>query len=67
MALSPEYSSDMPKISVEVAAELLDDIDKHVGEDGSRQPERGYPRLGTKDPYMLDDIDKRQGRLDDDQ
>ncbi|AJF25782.1 ribbon-helix-helix domain-containing protein [Haloarcula sp. KBTZ06] len=58
----------MPKISVEVPAELLDDIDKHVGEDGKFVNRSEAIRASVRKTLdMLDDIDERQGRLDDDQ
>ena len=58
----------MPKISVEVPAELLDDIDKHVGEDGKFVNRSEAIRASVRKTLdILDDIDERQGRLDDDQ
>ncbi|AUG46099.1 CopG family transcriptional regulator [Haloarcula taiwanensis] len=58
----------MPKISVEVPAELLNDIDKHVGEDGKFVNRSEAIRASVRKTLdMLDDIDERQGRLDDDQ
>ncbi|EMA09452.1 MULTISPECIES: ribbon-helix-helix domain-containing protein [Haloarcula] len=58
----------MPKISVEVPAELLNDIDKHVGEDGKFVNRSEAIRASVRKTLdMLDDIDERQGRLDDEQ
>ena len=58
----------MPKISVEVPAELLDDIDKHVGEDGKFVNRSEAIRASVRKTLdILDDIDERQGRLDDEQ
>jgi Arc/MetJ-type ribon-helix-helix transcriptional regulator len=58
----------MPKISVEVPAELLDDIDKHVGEDGKFVNRSEAIRASVRKTLdVLDDIDERQGRLEDDQ
>ncbi|AHB64594.1 MULTISPECIES: ribbon-helix-helix domain-containing protein [Haloarcula] len=58
----------MPKISVEVPAELLNDIDKHVGEDGKFVNRSEAIRASVRKTLdVLDDIDERQGRLDDDQ
>ncbi|MGB9930376.1 ribbon-helix-helix domain-containing protein [Haloarcula amylolytica] len=58
----------MPKISVEVPAELLNDLDKHVGEDGKFVNRSEAIRASVRKTLdMLDDIDERQGRLDDEQ
>jgi len=56
----------MPKISVEVPAELLDDLDDHVGEEGKFVNRSEAIRASIRKTLdMLDDIDDRQGRLDD--
>jgi len=56
----------MPKISVEVPAELLADLDDHVGEDGKFVNRSEAIRASVRKTLdMLDDIDERQGRLDD--
>jgi Arc/MetJ-type ribon-helix-helix transcriptional regulator len=56
----------MPKISVEVPAELLDDLDDHVGEDGKFVNRSEAIRASIRKTLdVLDDIDARQGRLDD--
>ena len=58
----------MPKISVEVPAELLADLDDHVGEDGKFVNRSEAIRASIRKTLdMLDDIDQRQGRLDDEQ
>jgi Arc/MetJ-type ribon-helix-helix transcriptional regulator len=58
----------MPKISVEVPAELLSDLDGHVGEDGKFVNRSEAIRASVRKTLdMLDDIDQRQGRLDDEQ
>ena len=58
----------MPKISVEVPAELLDDLDDHVGEEGKFVNRSEAIRASIRKTLdMLDDIDARQGRLDDEQ
>ncbi|ELZ29187.1 hypothetical protein C475_03184 [Halosimplex carlsbadense 2-9-1] len=55
----------MPKISVEVPQELLDDMDEHVGEDGKFVNRSEAIRASMRKTLdMLDDIDARQGRLD---
>ena len=58
----------MPKISVEVPAELLADLDDHVGEDGKFVNRSEAIRASVRKTLdILDDIDERQGRLDDEQ
>jgi len=58
----------MPKISVEVPAELLDDLDDHVGEEGKFVNRSEAIRASIRKTLdILDDIDERQGRLDDEQ
>ncbi|MEF8787148.1 MAG: type II toxin-antitoxin system ParD family antitoxin [Haloarculaceae archaeon] len=58
----------MPKISVEVPEELLTDLDGHVGEDGKFVNRSEAIRASIRKTLdMLDDIDARQGRLDDEQ
>lgn len=60
------YYSDMPKISVEVPAELLQDLDDHVGEDGKFVNRSEAIRASIRKTLdLLDEIDQRQGRLDD--
>ena len=54
----------MPKISVEVPAELLDDLDDHVGGDGKFVNRSEAIRASVRKTLdILDDIDDRQGRL----
>jgi Arc/MetJ-type ribon-helix-helix transcriptional regulator len=58
----------MPKISVEVPEELLTDLDGHVGEDGKFVNRSEAIRASIRKTLdVLDDIDARQGRLDDEQ
>jgi Arc/MetJ-type ribon-helix-helix transcriptional regulator len=57
----------MPKISVEVPRELLDDLDRHVGEDGKFVNRSEAIRASVRKTLdMLDEIDERHGRLDED-
>jgi Arc/MetJ-type ribon-helix-helix transcriptional regulator len=57
----------MPKISVEVPAELLADLDEHVGEDGKFVNRSEAIRASIRKTLdSLDEIDQRHGRLDDD-
>ena len=57
----------MPKISVEVPQELLDDLDEHVGEDGKFVNRSEAIRASIRKTLdMLDDIDERHGRLEND-
>jgi len=56
----------MPKISVEMPAELLADLDEHVGEDGKFVNRSEAIRASVRKTLdLLDDIDQRHGRLDD--
>jgi Arc/MetJ-type ribon-helix-helix transcriptional regulator len=55
----------MPKISVEVPAELLADLDDHVGEEGKFVNRSEAIRASIRKTLdQLDEIDARQGRLD---
>jgi len=56
----------MPKISVEVPQELLDDLDKHVGEEGKFVNRSEAIRASVRKTLdLLDEIDARHDRLDD--
>ncbi|MCH7662224.1 MAG: type II toxin-antitoxin system ParD family antitoxin [Euryarchaeota archaeon] len=56
----------MPKISVEVPQELLDDLDDHVGENGKFVNRSEAIRASVRKTLdLLDEIDGRHGRLDD--
>lgn len=56
----------MPKISVEVPRELLSDLDSHVGADGKFVNRSEAIRASVRKTLdVLDDIDERHGRLDD--
>ena len=55
----------MPKISVEMPQELLEDLDGHVGEDGKFVNRSEAVRASIRKTLdLLDDIDERQGRLE---
>ena len=57
----------MPKISVEIPAELLADLDDHVGEDGKYVNRSDAVRASIrKNLDILDEIDARHGRLEPD-
>ena len=57
--------SDMPKISVDVPQELLDDLDEHVGEGGKFVNRSDAIRASMRKTLdILDDIDDRHGRLE---
>ena len=57
----------MPKISVEIPEELLADLDDHVGDDGKYVNRSDAIRASVrKNLDILDEIDERHGRLDDD-
>ncbi|WP_273838083.1 ribbon-helix-helix domain-containing protein [Halococcus sp. PRR34] len=55
----------MPKISVDVPQELLDDLDEHVGEGGKFVNRSDAIRASMRKTLdILDDIDDRHGRLE---
>ena len=55
----------MPKISVDVPQELLEDMDKHVGDDGKFVNRSDAIRSSMRKMLdILDDIDERHGRLE---
>ena len=56
----------MPKISVEMPAELLADLDEHVGEDGKFVNRSEAVRASVRKTLdILDEVDERHGRIDD--
>ena len=56
----------MSKISVEIPDELLADLDEHVGDDGKYVNRSDAIRASIrKNLDILDDIDARHGRLED--
>jgi Arc/MetJ-type ribon-helix-helix transcriptional regulator len=56
----------MPKISVEVPAELLADLDEHVGSDATFVNRSEAIRASIRKTLdQLDEIDARHGRLED--
>jgi Arc/MetJ-type ribon-helix-helix transcriptional regulator len=58
----------MTKISVEIPDELLSDLDEHVGEDKKFVNRSDAVRASIRKTLdMLDDIDARHGRLEDDE
>ncbi len=55
----------MPKISVEIPQELLEDLDDHVGNDGKFVNRSEAVRASIRKTLdVLDEIDERHGRLD---
>ncbi|MFB6250622.1 MAG: ribbon-helix-helix domain-containing protein [Halobellus sp.] len=55
----------MPKISVEIPEELLADLDEHVGDDGKFVNRSDAVRASIRKTLdLLDQIDSRHGRLD---
>ena len=58
----------MPKISVEVPEELLDDLDDHVGGEGKFVNRSEAIRASIRKTLdLLDEIDERHGRIDDEE
>ncbi len=55
----------MPKISVEIPQELLEDLDEHVGDDGKFVNRSDAIRASVRKTLdILDEIDERHGRLE---
>ena len=55
----------MPKISVEMPQELLDDLDEHVGDNGKFVNRSDAIRASVRKTLdVLDEIDARHGRLE---
>ena len=55
----------MPKVSVEIPQELLEDLDTHVGDDGKFVNRSDAIRASIRKTLdMLDEIDKRHGRME---
>jgi len=62
----PEEHHSMPKISVEIPEELLNDLDEHVGDDGKFVNRSDAIRASIRKTLdILDEIDERHGRLED--
>jgi len=57
----------MPKVSVEIPHELLDDLDEHVGDGGKFVNRSDAVRASIRKTLdMLDEIDQRHGRVETD-
>jgi hypothetical protein len=55
----------MPKVSVEIPRELLDDLDEHVGDEGKFVNRSDAIRASIRKTLdMLDEIDARHGRVE---
>ena len=58
----------MPKVSVEIPQELLDDLDEHVGDGGKFVNRSDAVRASIRKTLdMLDEIDRRHGRVETDE
>ncbi len=58
----------MPKVTVEVPAELMEDLDRHVGEDKKFVNRSDAIRTSMRKTLdMLDEIDARHGRIEDEE
>jgi Arc/MetJ-type ribon-helix-helix transcriptional regulator len=56
----------MTKVSVEIPDELIEDLDDHVGDDKKFVNRSEAIRASIRKTLdMLDDIDRRHGRLED--
>lgn len=55
----------MPKVTIEIPAELMEDLDKHVGDDKKFVNRSDAIRASIRKTLdMLDEIDDRHGRID---
>ncbi|WP_092735131.1 ribbon-helix-helix domain-containing protein [Halopenitus persicus] len=55
----------MPKVSVEIPRELLDDLDEHVGDGGKFVNRSDAIRASIRKTLdILDEIDERHGRVE---
>ena len=55
----------MPKVSVDIPQELLDDLNAHVGNDKKFVSQSDAIRTAIRKMLdMMDNIDRRHGRLD---
>lgn len=60
------YYPGVPKISVEIPQELLDDLNEHVGDDGKFVNRSDAIRASIRKTLdIMDDIDARHGRITD--
>ena len=58
----------MPKVSVEIPQELLDDLDEHVGDEGKFVNRSDAIRASIRKTLdLLDEIDERHGRVETDE
>jgi Arc/MetJ-type ribon-helix-helix transcriptional regulator len=58
----------MTKVSVEIPDELLGDLDEHVGDDGKFVNRSDAIRASIRKTLdQLDEIDQRQGRLEEEE
>ncbi len=61
----PGEYPDMPKVTVEIPDELMNDLDEHVGDDKKFVNRSDAIRASVRKTLdMLDDIDQRHGRLE---
>lgn len=59
-----EYQT-MPKVTIEIPDELMNDLDEHVGDDKKFVNRSDAVRASIRKTLdMLDDIDARHGRID---
>ncbi|SES79129.1 hypothetical protein SAMN04488587_1014 [Methanococcoides vulcani] len=57
----------MPKVSVDIPQELLDDLNEHVGNDKKFVSQSDAIRTAIRKMLdMMDNIDRRHGRLEQD-
>ena len=55
----------MPKVSLDIPQEMLDDLNKHIGNDKKFVSQADAIRAAIRKMLdMMDEIDRRHGRLD---
>ncbi len=60
-----EKGETMPKVSLDIPQELLDDLNKHVGDNKKFVTQADAIRTAVRKMLdQLDNIDRRHGRLD---
>jgi len=60
-----EKGENMPKVSLDIPQELLDDLNRHVGNDKKFVSQADAIRTAVRKMLdMMDEIDRRHGRLE---
>ncbi len=65
MILYPHKGRNMPKVSVDIPQELLDDLNRHIGDNKKFITQADAIRTALRKLLdQMDDIDRRHGRLE---